>query len=456
MSHRAFFGIFTAVSILLLSSGGIQAQEPDGFALYDLNVRAGAGTAFGTITVLPAGTSLMLEARNVDSSWVLGHTTDGVFRGWVADLYVRYRDGFSPTRLPVSTEVIGAPASPAPPSAPVSGDAPVGGTATGTVTATLNVRRGPDQNQAIIARLPPGVTVVLEGRDTAAAWALVHTPDGSTRGWVAARYVQAAPGVPWSGVPVTAETLDLPESPAVATLRQTPVVAAATARARDIYQRGLARGNHPDRFSKVGDCQSVPTFFLGIFDRGEYVLGPDYAYLQSTIDHFAGSFARESAAVWSGFNAYAVLDPTWANPAYCLAGESPLACEYRLWQPSFVFISLEVWHGHLDDYTANLRQVVDFWIGHDVVPILATKADNREDDWSINLAITSLAREYDIPLWNFLMAAQPLPAFGLSDGFHLTYAQSNFSNPVAMQNGWPWRNLTALQSLDSVWRGVGG
>jgi hypothetical protein len=25
-----------------------------------------------------------------------------------------------------------------------------------------------------------------------------------------------------------------------------------------------------------------------------------------------------------------------------------------------------------------------------------------------------------------------------------------------MQNGWPWRNLTALQSLDAVWRGVGG
>jgi hypothetical protein len=25
-----------------------------------------------------------------------------------------------------------------------------------------------------------------------------------------------------------------------------------------------------------------------------------------------------------------------------------------------------------------------------------------------------------------------------------------------MQNAWPWRNLTALQSLDAVWRGVGG
>jgi hypothetical protein len=52
------------------------------------------------------------------------------------------------------------------------------------------------------------------------------------------------------------------------------------------------------------------------------------------------------------------------------------------------------------------------------------------------------------------MAAQPLPGFGLTDGFHLSYAQCNFDNPASMQNAWPWRNLTALQSLDSVWRGV--
>jgi hypothetical protein len=233
-------------------------------------------------------------------------------------------------------------------------------------------------------------------------------------------------------------------------------VAGVTARAQEIYQSGLARGNHPDRFSKVGDCQNVTSFFLGVFDRGEYNLGPDYAYLQATIDHFSGSFARESAAVWSGFNVYAVLDPTWADPSICAAGESPIACEYRLWQPSFVIISLETWHGELGDYTDDLRQVVDFWIARDVVPILATKADNREGDWSINVAIAALAREYDLPLWNFLMASQSLPSFGLTDGFHLSYAQSDFSSPAAMQNGWPWRNLTALQSLDAVWRGVGG
>jgi hypothetical protein len=228
----------------------------------------------------------------------------------------------------------------------------------------------------------------------------------------------------------------------------------ATGRAREIYQYGLTLGNHPDRFSKVGDCQSVPEFFLGPFETGAYSLG-DYSYLQATLDHFAGSFGRESAAVWSGFTIYSILDPTWSNPARCYSGETPQACEYRLWKPSFVIISLEITSGVVaEDYEANLRRILDFWINHGVVPILGTKADNREGDWSINLIIARLAWEYDIPLWNFLVAAHPLPGFGVYDGFHLTFAPNNFDDPTSMESAWPWRNLTALQALDSVWRGV--
>ncbi len=160
-------------------------------------------------------------------------------------------------------------------------------------------------------------------------------------------------------------------------------------------------------------------------------------------------------AVWSGFNLASVLDPTWANPAFCRAGESPQACEYRLWRPAFVIISMETWHGRTtEQYEDALRQVLDFWIEHGVVPILGTKADNREGDWSINATIARVAWEYDIPLWNFLMAAQPLEGYGTTDGFHLTYAPDFYDNPENMRAAWPWRNLTALQSLDAVWRGV--
>jgi len=60
-----------------------------------------------------------------------------------------------------------------------------------------------------------------------------------------------------------------------------------------------------------------------------------------------------------------------------------------------------------------------------------------------------------LPLWNFWRAVQPLPSHGLQpDNEHLTYAYSDFSNLINFQFAWPWRNLTALQVLDSVYQGV--
>jgi hypothetical protein len=66
------------------------------------------------------------------------------------------------------------------------------------------------------------------------------------------------------------------------------------------------------------------------------------------------------------------------------------------------------------------------------------------------------AQEYQVPLWNFRLAVDPLPGNGLTDdGFHLRFARPHFNDPGNMQHGWPVRNLTALQALDAVWRGVG-
>ncbi len=60
-----------------------------------------------------------------------------------------------------------------------------------------------------------------------------------------------------------------------------------------------------------------------------------------------------------------------------------------------------------------------------------------------------------MPLWNFWAAVQPLPERGLHpDGFHLTWERPFFDQPTTLQNAWPVRNLTALQSIDAVWRGL--
>jgi hypothetical protein len=231
----------------------------------------------------------------------------------------------------------------------------------------------------------------------------------------------------------------------------------------NIYQRGLARGRDPDRFSKFGDCQSVPSLFLGIFDSGDYELGEEYDYLQPTIDHFSGLWNRVSFAVKGGLNVAAVQTLYYTDPKHCLTTESPMVCEIRVNNPSIVLISFETWWADkpvsiLDDpttsYEARLRAVIDYAISQDVVPILATKADNLEGDYGINEAIARVAYEYQIPLWNFWAATNVLPSKGLADGFHLTVARNYFDDPERMLAAWPWRNLTALQTIDAVYRGL--
>ena len=228
-------------------------------------------------------------------------------------------------------------------------------------------------------------------------------------------------------------------------------------RAREIYERGLAMGNDPTHFSIIGDCQNVSSYFLSVFDSpDEFSLGSEYSYLQPTIDYYQGSYSRVSLAVKGGFNAAAVISPLRADPKSCNPNESPLDCELRAWKPSIVIVSMETWWSEkpAEEYDKYMRRVLDRIIEKGVVPIIATKADNLEGDHSINATIAQIAYEYDIPLWNFWAAVQPLSDHGLSgDGFHLTFARNFFDDPVRMKSAWPWRNLTALQTLDVVRKG---
>jgi hypothetical protein len=242
-------------------------------------------------------------------------------------------------------------------------------------------------------------------------------------------------------------------APALDAWKSLPVLPVVSDHARSIYLQGLQMGRDPHAFSKVGDCQSITTYFLSELEiPGLTNLGP-YASLQPTIDWFKGSFSRESLSVKGGFNAAAVLSPLRADPKACKTGENPVACEYRVHNPSIALISLEEWWaGHPENYEKYMRQIIDYSIQQGVLPILATKADNLEGNQLINQTIAHLAWEYDIPLWNFWAAVQPLPGHGLiEDGFHLTHGNNfNFSVGPALQTGWTIRNLTALQSLDIV------
>jgi len=237
--------------------------------------------------------------------------------------------------------------------------------------------------------------------------------------------------------------------------KELPVIPQISQRTIEIYIAGLALGNDPRRFSKIGDCGSTPTWFLGDFDRGEryYELG-DYTSLETVIQYYAGSFDRLSLSAQSGFNASSVLTPLWADRSQCVSNETPLACEYRLHKPILAFITLgtnDVFHQ--ESFEPQMRKIIEYSIDNGVIPVLSTKADNIEKTHFINITISKLAMEYQVPLWNYWLAVQTLPDKGLQeDGAHITWGSNNYDDPIALQKGWAVRNLTALQVLEAIWQ----
>jgi hypothetical protein len=343
--------------------------------------------------------------------------------------------------------------------------------AQGQVTFTLNIKSAfamvvPQADTEHAASLFLGQTYLVTGRSADGLWVKLDYSGARTDVWIAIslgtiggnlRDVPVvAPNPPANlppASPAATSTADQPPAPPVGFQPTDPIVPSLSATARAIYQRGLQMGNNPHAFSKIGDCQSVVPYFLAAFDYGLYTLGP-YSSLQPAIDNFKGSWARDSLTSNRGFNVASVFVPVWSDPKRCLPNESPLECEFRLDRPSIAIITMETWWGgDPSGYESYLREIIEFSIAHGTVPILGTKADNIEGDGSINQVIVKLAHEYDVPLWNFWAAAQPLPDHGLiPDGFHLTWARNYFDQPAVMQNAWPWRNLTALQAIDAVWR----
>ncbi|MBI5713227.1 MAG: SGNH/GDSL hydrolase family protein [Chloroflexi bacterium] len=256
-------------------------------------------------------------------------------------------------------------------------------------------------------------------------------------------------------------TLVVPtQPPAAANGYVPPLPPNASRHAREIYARGLAAGNNPHAFSKVGDCHSTFPNFLGEYDTPNmYNLSAQYDYLRATIIQFKGSFAHESMVASNGDTLDAMLDPKWANPNVCKSGETPLECEVRTHKPSIMFVSLGTneFLYTSDHYESQMRRLIYYLLDHGVVPIIATKADNREFTNYLNPINARLAKEYEVPFWDFWSAVQSLPNHGLAENYiHLSYSTRifYFDDPAALQLGWTIRNLTGLQALDAVWRGV--
>jgi hypothetical protein len=227
--------------------------------------------------------------------------------------------------------------------------------------------------------------------------------------------------------------------------REWPVVPALSWRASQIYLKGLELGNNPHAFSRIGDCQSVPDVFLGIYATDRYWFTEDYQYLQETVAYYKDYFSQESAAAKDGFGVASPFSPLMSDPKLCQANETPLECEYNRKKPAIAFVAMGTnWAPNASaSFEKYLRQIVEFSIERGTIPVLVTKADNIEKDSLLNETIAKVAYDFDTPLFNAWRAIQFLPDHGLKeDGIYLT--------PEA----WDVRNFTALETLDALRRAL--
>jgi hypothetical protein len=223
-----------------------------------------------------------------------------------------------------------------------------------------------------------------------------------------------------------------------------PVMPVVSDKMRRLYQQGLAKGNNPNAFSVLGDCQSQPKVFMGVFESQPELVSSLPENLQETVEQFSGSFNRYSPTVKDGTTEGALLWAQWNDnkEKYCKANETPIDCELRVHQPSIVFIHVGThWEARNKLY---LTRLVDKIIQHKAVPVLVFKADNRELDERVNTAYAEIAAERGLPAWNFWATVQHLPDGGMKPTSEMYLSDEAM---IIHRDG-------ALQALDTIWRAV--
>jgi len=180
-----------------------------------------------------------------------------------------------------------------------------------------------------------------------------------------------------------------------------------------IYNQGIKNGNNPHAFSIFGDCHSLPEVFLGVFDND-----PDYwksldSSIQETVMNFQGSFDRYSPTVKIGTTEGALLWPLWNDnkEGKCDPNENAVDCELRVHKPSIVIIQVGTHYESRNEQ--YLIKIIEKVLEHGAVPIIVSKADNRELDEHINETLIRLAAQYDLPVWNFWASVQHLETYGI-------------------------------------------
>ena len=159
-----------------------------------------------------------------------------------------------------------------------------------------------------------------------------------------------------------------PETATPADWKSWPILPVVSAEMRAVYRLGLENGNDPHSFSILGDCQSLPEEFLGVYDNDSSVLAALPDPLQETVRYFSGSFDRYSPTVKNGTTTGALLWGEWNDNEenQCQPGETPLDCELRVHRPSIVIINIGT-HWETRNYR-YLTIIFERIIEHGAVP----------------------------------------------------------------------------------------
>lgn len=210
---------------------------------------------------------------------------------------------------------------------------------------------------------------------------------------------------------------------------------------KQLYQNGIDNGNNPQVFSIFGDCHSLPEVFLGIYDRDPDSVNTMTPSIKETVINFKGSFDRYSPTVKDGTTEGALLWPLWNDnkERYCNLNENPVDCEIRVHNPSIVFIRVGTHYETRNE--RYLIRIIENLLENGIVPIIVTKADNRELDERINETLVRLAAQYDLPVWNFWASVQHLDNQGVNpkNDMNLTDEAYNL------------QKIDGIRVLDFVW-----
>jgi hypothetical protein len=358
------------------------------------------------------------------------------------------------------------------------------GTAALTTASTLNMRSGPGEDYAVITQLSYGTRLILEGRTADGYWIYAHASEQDARGWVTVFFLATETDTNTLALPIIedartqapaaseAESEDaaLPAEDSqnsaiiellLGRLNAVPVVPETISeRTREIFLRGQAMGRRPDVVTLVGDCHSFRAHFMYPFHTGDYTLGA-YGYLAETAQYFgANSFVERSITANDGMHSAALVDPTWANPAYCDEWESPLQCEFRLRQPSiaiFLMGIVDLSGYSVEQFDLYMRRAVRETIEAGVVPVLNTFPSVTEElELRFNNVILDIAEDEQIPVINFWLAARALPNNGLDDdnvhlsGYRSWATRVDFDGVNEWREAIVLRNLITLQTLDVI------